>query len=72
MIDLERGGHTARMMVVPRYAITTSQGKETLNRVRDDAQASPGRRNAGRRGRLSASQLSINDTLRGRTTLAGW
>jgi RND superfamily putative drug exporter len=71
MIDLERGGHTARMMVVPRYPITTSQGKQTLYRVREDARAFS--RSTGTQavvGGLSASQLSINDALRSRTAWA--
>lgn len=71
MIDLDRGGHTARMMVIPRHPITTSQGKETLERVRDDARALS--ESTGTEvivGGLSASQLSINDTLRERTELA--
>jgi RND superfamily putative drug exporter len=71
MIDLDRGGHTARMMIIPRHPITTSQGKETLERVRDDAQALS--ESTGTEvvvGGLSASQLSINDTLRDRTALA--
>ena len=71
LIDLESGGHTARMMVIPRHPITTSQGEETLNRVRDDAQAFA--RSTGTLavvGGLSASQLSINDTLREQTEVA--
>jgi len=71
VIDLDQGGHTARMMVVPRHPITTAQGRETLDRVRDDA-----RRFSGASGTevavggLSASQLTINDALRNRTELA--
>jgi len=71
MIDLEQGGHTARMMVIPKYPITTSQGKQTLASVREEAHALS--RSTGTQvivGGLSASQLSINDTLRDRTTLA--
>jgi RND superfamily putative drug exporter len=71
MIDLDRGGHTARMMVIPRHPITTSQGEETLALVREDARAlSESTGTAVVVGGLSASQLAINDTLRERTELA--
>lgn len=71
MIDLDRGGHTARMMVIPKHPITTSQGEETLSLVREDARAlSESTGTAVVVGGLSASQLAINDTLRERTELA--
>jgi RND superfamily putative drug exporter len=71
MIDVERGGHTARMMVIPRYPVTTAQGRETLKLVREDARGFA--RSTGSVavvGGLSASQLSINDALRERTEIA--
>lgn len=71
MIDLDRGGHTARMMVIPQHPITTPEGRETLALVREDARAlSESTGTAVVVGGLSASQLAINDTLRERTELA--
>jgi RND superfamily putative drug exporter len=71
MVDLERGGHTARMMIIPRYPITMSQGRETLARIRDDAQAfSEATGTQTVVGGLSASMLTVNDTLRERTEIA--
>jgi RND superfamily putative drug exporter len=71
MIDLERGGHTARMMVIPEDPITTDAGRRALASVREDAHAFS--RSTGTEaivGGLSASQLTINDILRDRTELA--
>jgi RND superfamily putative drug exporter len=71
MIDLGRGGHTARMMVIPRHAITTPQGRRTFNRVKDEAQAFA--RATGTDavvGGLTASQLVIDQALRDRSELA--
>jgi len=71
MIDLDHGGHTGRMMVVPRDSITTAQGRDTLDRVRDDAQALAGK--TGMEvvvGGLTASQVDIDHALRERTLLA--
>jgi RND superfamily putative drug exporter len=70
-IDLDRGGHTARMMIVPRYPATTSQGRETFDRVSSDAREFS--RATGFEtvvGGPTASQLSINSVLRDRTSLA--
>lgn len=70
MIDLDQGGHTARMMVIPRYSAVTPQGRETLERVRDDAQhLAKGTGAAVVVGGLTASQLSIDHALRDRTVL---
>lgn len=71
MIDLGRGGHTARMMVIPRHSITTSAGKQTYDRVRNDAQAfskATGIHTVV--GGLSASQVVIDQALRDRTLFA--
>lgn len=71
MIDLERGGHTARMMIVPKYPVTTAQGKETLARLHDDARAfadATGTRAVV--GGLSASLLTVDETLEDRTAIA--
>jgi RND superfamily putative drug exporter len=71
MIDVDRGGHTARMMVIPRHPITTSQGRQTLDRVRDDAQEFASETGAQAVvGGLTASQLTIDETLKDRTELA--
>jgi putative drug exporter of the RND superfamily len=71
MIDLGRGGHTARMMVIPRNSVTTSEGRQTLDRIRSDAQAFA--KSTGTDavvGGLAANQLVIDHTLRDRTALA--
>jgi len=71
VIDLERGGHTARMMVIPKSSVTTSQGRETLTRLRDDARAFADA--TGTEvvvGGLSASLLTVDETLEDRTTFA--
>lgn len=71
MIDLDEGGHTARMMVIPRYLATTPKGRETLGRVHDDARELA--RATGAQvivGGLAASQVSIDHALRDRTALA--
>jgi putative drug exporter of the RND superfamily len=71
MIDIGRGGHTARMMVIPRHPITTAAGRDAFERVRDDARAfadSTGTDAAV--GGLMASQLVLDESLRDRTTLA--
>jgi RND superfamily putative drug exporter len=71
MIDIGRGGHTARMMVIPSDPITTSRGRQELDRVRSDARDFA--RSTGTNavvGGLTASQLVIDQTLRDRTTIA--
>jgi len=71
MIDLDQGGHTGRMIVIPRYSITTSQGQDTLRRVRADAQGLADE--TGTEvvvGGLSASQVDIDHAFRDRTALA--
>jgi RND superfamily putative drug exporter len=71
MIDLERGGHTARMMIIPKYPVTKSQGRETLARLDDDARAfanATGTQVA--LGGLSASLLTVDETIESRTTIA--
>jgi hypothetical protein len=71
MIDLDQGGHTARMMVIPRYLATTPEGKETLDRVRGDARELAKATGAEVVvGGLTASQLAIDDILRDRTAIA--
>lgn len=71
MIDLGKGGHTARMMVIPRHSITTPQGRQTFERVRDDALAFARGTGTGTVvGGLTASQVVIDQTLRDRTALA--
>ena len=71
MIDVDQGGHTARMMVIPRYPITMPQGRETLERVRADAREFSGATGtAAVVGGLSASQLTIDGALRERTEIA--
>ncbi len=71
MIDLDQGGHTARMMVIPRYTVTTSQGRETLSRVSADARRLAGETGAEVAvGGLSASQIEIDHAFRDRTALA--
>ncbi|HET6998260.1 MAG TPA: MMPL family transporter [Solirubrobacterales bacterium] len=71
MIDLERGGHTARMMIIPKYPVTTSQGKETLARLHDNARAfSEATGTQAVVGGLSASLLTVDETLEDRTALA--
>ena len=70
-IDLERGGHTARMMIIPEHPVTTSAGVETLAHIHDDARAFSEK--TGTQvvvGGLSASLLTVNDTLRDRTEIA--
>jgi RND superfamily putative drug exporter len=70
-IDVGHGGHTARMMVIPRQPITTSRGKQTYDRVRSDAQAFT--RATGTDavvGGLSSNQLVIDQALRDRSALA--
>ncbi len=70
-IDLDRGGHTARMMVIPHQPITTSEGVETLERVRADAQEFADKTGSEAVvGGLAASQLTIDETLTERTELA--
>jgi putative drug exporter of the RND superfamily len=70
-IDVGHGGHTARMMVIPRQPITTSAGKETYDRVRSDAQAFAGSTGtAAVVGGLSSNQLVIDQALRDRSALA--
>lgn len=71
VIDLERGGHTARMMVVPKYSVTTEQGRQTLARLDDDARAFA--EATGTQvvvGGLSASLLTVDETLEDRTAIA--
>ncbi len=71
MIDLDSGGQTARMMVIPRYPITTTQGRETFDRIHGQTQkfaAATGSEAVV--GGLTASQVVIDHTLRDRTTLA--
>jgi RND superfamily putative drug exporter len=71
MIDIGRGGHTARMMVIPRHPITTSPGRQTYERVRSDAQSFARATGADAVvGGLSANQLVIDKALRDRTALA--
>jgi putative drug exporter of the RND superfamily len=71
MIDLERGGHTARMMIVPKYPVTTDQGKATLARLHDDARAfSDATGTRAVVGGLSASLLTVDETLEDRTAIA--
>jgi RND superfamily putative drug exporter len=70
MIDLDQGGHTARMMVIPRYSAIAPRGRETLERVRDDTRQLAKRTDAKVVvGGLTASQLSINHALRDRTVV---
>jgi len=71
VIDIARGGHTARMMVIPRYPITTSEGRQAFDRVQSDTRAFA--RSSGADavvGGLSASQLVVDQTLRDRTAIA--
>jgi RND superfamily putative drug exporter len=71
MIDIARGGHTARMMVIPRYPITTSEGRQAFDRVRSDTQDFA--KSTGTDavvGGFTASQLVIDRTLRDRTAIA--
>jgi RND superfamily putative drug exporter len=69
--DLERGGHTARLMVIPRYPITTSEGRQTLDLIRDEARQFAGRSHTQVVvGGLAASQVTIGETLTDRTELA--
>jgi len=59
------------MIVIPRYSITTSQGQDTLRRVRADAQGLADE--TGTEvvvGGLSASQVDIDHAFRDRTALA--
>ena len=69
--DLDRGGHTARLMVIPRDPITTSQGKRTLDLIRNEATRFAGQSHTEVVvGGLAASQLTIDETLTDRTELA--
>ncbi len=71
MIDVAQGGHTARMLVIPRHPITTSEGRRAFDRVRSDARdfaESTGTDAVV--GGLMASQVVLDESLRGRTTLA--
>ena len=69
--DLDSGGHTARLMVVPREPVTSSEGKRTLELVRDEARQFAGKNHAEVVvGGLAASQLTIDETLTDRTALA--
>lgn len=71
LIDLARGGHTARMMVIPRNSITTAEGRKTFDQVLSDAQSFA--KSTGTDavvGGLEANQLVIDRTLRDRTALA--
>lgn len=69
--DLDRGGHTARLMVVPREPVTTSEGRRTLSLVRDEARRFADDNHAEVVvGGLAASQLTIDETLTDRTELA--
>ncbi len=71
MIDLDSGGQTARMMVIPRHPITTDAGMETFDRVRGDAREfATTSGNQAVVGGLTASQVVIDHTLRDRTALA--
>jgi putative drug exporter of the RND superfamily len=71
MVDVESGGHAARIMVIPVHPVTTLAGRRTLENVRDDAQTFAKVIGAEAViGGQAASQLTINDTIRGRTTLA--
>lgn len=71
MIDLDRGGHTARMMVIPRHPITTAEGRQTFARVSDEArQFGKATGTEAVVGGLTASQVVIDQTLRDRTALA--
>jgi RND superfamily putative drug exporter len=38
LVSLERGGHTARMLVIPRHAPTEAGAAETRERIEDDAE----------------------------------
>lgn len=70
-IDVDHGGHTARIMVIPRHPVTTVQGRETLDRLRSDAHDYAERTSAHAVvGGLAASQLTIDETLTSRTELA--
>lgn len=69
--DLDRGGHTARLMVIPRDPITTSQGKRTLDLIRNEATRFAGESHTEVVvGGLAASQLTIDEALTDRTELA--
>lgn len=69
--DVDRGGHTTRLMVVPRAPVTTEQGKRTLELVRAEARDFAERSQAEVVvGGLAASQLTINEELTDRTELA--
>ena len=69
--DLDRGGHTTRLLVVPQDPVTTAQGERTLNLVRGEARRFAGESHAQVVvGGLAASQLTIDEELTGRTELA--
>jgi putative drug exporter of the RND superfamily len=71
MIDISRGGHTARMMVIPRNPVTTSEGRQAFDRVRADTEDFA--RSTGTDatvGGFAASQRVIDETLRDRTAIA--
>lgn len=71
LIDLDQGGQAARMMVIPRYPSMTSEGRATLERVHEDAQALARKTGAEVMvGGLAASQVSIDHAFRDRTAVA--
>ncbi|HEX5712197.1 MAG TPA: MMPL family transporter [Solirubrobacterales bacterium] len=71
MIDIERGGHTARMMIIPKHPVSTEEGKATLARLHDDARAfSEATGTEAVVGGLSASLFTVDETLEDRTAIA--
>lgn len=70
LVNLDRGGDTARMLVIPRDTSTDPQAKETRDRLQDEA-ADLARRTDAEVvvGGIASEQIDGNDTLRDKAPL---
>jgi RND superfamily putative drug exporter len=70
LVNLDRGGMDARMLVIPRDDPTTDQARETKDRLEVDAEGLA--RKTGTEvvvGGVAPSEIDLNDTIRGQAPL---
>ena len=70
LVNLDRGGQTARMLVIPRDDPTSAEARETKGRLEADA-AALGRKTGAEvvLGGVAAAEIAANDQFQGRAPL---